>query len=148
MRILLGIDHVTTSAQGPKLAMEQAKAFNGSVFAVSCVMFSEQTLEFQTENAKKNLQAVKDLFDREGVACTTELITQSMDPGEALVQFAEAHEIDLVIIGFRSKSRVGKLLLGSTAQYVILNSPCPVLTYHEHEGLKGDVRHRTFFDKY
>jgi nucleotide-binding universal stress UspA family protein len=33
-----------------------------------------------------------------------------------------------VIIGIVKKSKVGKILFGSTAQYLILNAPCPVLT--------------------
>ena len=33
-----------------------------------------------------------------------------------------------IIVGIVQKSKVGKLLFGSTAQYVILNASCPVVT--------------------
>jgi len=49
-------------------------------------------------------------------------------PEEHLVNFAEENEIDEIIVGVRTKSRVGKFILGSTAQYVILKAPCPVVT--------------------
>ena len=35
---------------------------------------------------------------------------------------------DEIIIGLQRKSKVGKLLFGSTAQYIIMNAPCPVVT--------------------
>jgi len=32
------------------------------------------------------------------------------------------------VVGVRRRSKVGKLLIGSTAQHVILNAPCPVVS--------------------
>ncbi len=47
--------------------------------------------------------------------------------GEDLVRFAKDNDIDEIIIGVKRRSKVGKLVFGSTAQYVILKAPCPVL---------------------
>jgi len=33
-----------------------------------------------------------------------------------------------IIVGVRMRSQVGKLLMGSTAQHVIINAPCPGVT--------------------
>jgi len=51
-----------------------------------------------------------------------------LEAGEDLVQLAEEKQIDEIIIGVRRRSKVGKLIFGSTAQYVILNAPCPVVS--------------------
>lgn len=51
-----------------------------------------------------------------------------MEPGEDLVTFAGEHGVEEIIIGVKRRSRVGKLLFGSNAQYVILNADCPVVT--------------------
>lgn len=50
----------------------------------------------------------------------------SDDPGGAIVDFAIEVGADRVFVGGRSRSPVGKALIGSTAQHVLLTAPCPV----------------------
>ena len=45
-----------------------------------------------------------------------------------LIWFAELEKFDEIIVCVRRMSKVGKLLMGSTAQHVVLNSPWPVAT--------------------
>ena len=49
------------------------------------------------------------------------------DPAEAIIDEAERTTPDLVVVGARKRSPVGKFLLGSTTQRVLLDSPVPVL---------------------
>jgi nucleotide-binding universal stress UspA family protein len=49
------------------------------------------------------------------------------DASEEILAVAQERRADLVVIGLRRRSPVGKLLLGSTAQRVLLDAPCPVL---------------------
>ncbi|SLM89418.1 universal stress protein [Brachybacterium nesterenkovii] len=53
------------------------------------------------------------------------------DVGAFLLQVIEAEEAELLVIGLRGKSRIGKLHLGATARRVVLASPCPVLAVKE-----------------
>lgn len=64
----------------------------------------------------------------EGVDSHFQLLADSASaPGSALVGIARELEADLIVIGIRRRSPVGKLVLGSVSQDVILGADCPVL---------------------
>jgi universal stress protein A len=46
----------------------------------------------------------------------------------AIVDYAKAHQIDLIIIGTHGRGGIAHLLLGSVAERVLRVAPCPVLT--------------------
>lgn len=52
---------------------------------------------------------------------------RSEDLAEELLRVAEASEASLIVIGLRRRSPTGKLILGSNAQRILLDSPTPVL---------------------
>lgn len=49
------------------------------------------------------------------------------DPAEDIMEVAEQENATLIVIGLRRRSPVGKLILGSNAQSILLASDCPVL---------------------
>ena len=49
------------------------------------------------------------------------------DPATDLLEVAEQVNADLIVIGLRRRSPVGKLLLGSNAQKILLEAGIPVL---------------------
>jgi nucleotide-binding universal stress UspA family protein len=50
------------------------------------------------------------------------------DVADDLISTAEDVDAELVVIGLRRRSPVGKLILGANAQRVLFDAPCPVLT--------------------
>ena len=50
-----------------------------------------------------------------------------LDPAEELIRVSENSPDAIIVIGLRRRSPVGKLLLGSNAQRVLLDASCPVL---------------------
>lgn len=60
-------------------------------------------------------------------------------PAEDIVAVARDEEAELIVIGLRNRSLVGKLILGSNAQEVLMNAPCPVLTVHSTEFQKKEI---------
>jgi nucleotide-binding universal stress UspA family protein len=62
-----------------------------------------------------------------GVSYEIKAAADPQDSAEELIRTAEATEADFIVIGLRRRSPVGKLLLGSNAQRVLLDAACPVL---------------------
>ena len=52
---------------------------------------------------------------------------QGHTPAEDIVNCARDSEAELIIIGLRHRTKTGKYLMGSVAQDVLLDAPCPVL---------------------
>ena len=49
------------------------------------------------------------------------------DPSDSVVQVAQRRDARLITLGVRHRSPVAKVLLGSTAQRILLDATCPVL---------------------
>jgi nucleotide-binding universal stress UspA family protein len=62
-----------------------------------------------------------------GMAYEIRTPTDAQDSAEELIRIAETTGADFIVIGLRRRSPVGKLLLGSNAQRVLLDAACPVL---------------------
>ena len=75
-------------------------------------------------------QALRDLDEQLTVAGVDHRVHQSagVDVGDEIVRVAEQNHAELIVIGIRNRSTVGKVLMGSVAQTVIMDAPCPVLT--------------------
>ena len=66
-----------------------------------------------------------------GVGVEVVRIEQGSDPAEALVRAAEEHGASVIVIGLRHRTPVGKLIMGSAAQRILLDARCPVLAVKE-----------------
>ena len=67
------------------------------------------------------------LADVDGLSWKLYTAPEEYDTAEALLDKAEDVGATLLVIGSRKRTRVGKLLLGSTVQRVLLESTIPVL---------------------
>lgn len=67
------------------------------------------------------------LLEESGIPFDLRQTVGRSEPAEAVVDAARETRAVLVVVGIRRRSPVGKLVLGSTAQRVLLDAPCPVL---------------------
>ena len=86
--------------------------------------------EFDREDAiesEAQLDEIRNELDKAGVEHEVRQLVRGLDPAEDLLSVAEELDAELIVIGLRRRSPVGKLILGSNAQRVLLDAACPVL---------------------
>ena len=128
MNIAIGFRKDNVSDSQLKVALAHAKAFKGKVFILTSMKGGENEKMEDIDKADKSMDYAESFFKENGVECEKRLLVRGLNPGEDIVQFAEENQIDEIIVGVVKVSKVGKLLMGSTAQYVILHAPCPVIS--------------------
>ncbi|MFC7212644.1 universal stress protein [Saliphagus sp. GCM10025334] len=73
---------------------------------------------------QETVQAVVDRIDDAGV--DYEVCGAVGEPGDGLVALADELEVDRLVVSGRRRSPTDKVIFGSVAQSVLLESPCPV----------------------
>ena len=129
MNILVGYNGSKESKEALKLAQKHAKELGAKIEIATSIFRIEPMKYYDIQTAEQELEwGVKEVFNGDETPYDTHFLVNAMSIGDQLVEFAERHDIDEIIIGVRKRSNVDKMLFGSTAQHVILNAPCPVVT--------------------
>ncbi|HSI32452.1 MAG: universal stress protein [Phycisphaerae bacterium] len=107
-----------------------------------------------TVGAEENLHAAAELMDdrrRDAVRLLGEMgghipaglrceqVVREGLPAREIVAYAAEAGADLVVVGSRGRGRLGRFLIGSTAEDVLRGAPCPVLTV-AHGPATSDAR--------
>ena len=130
MNILVCLNDSKAAKNAVELSKQHAKAFGADVHIITSF---NQGRDVSEKDADKMLKAdalldkIKQEFIDIGITCTTRLMVNEVSPGENILQYAGDNAIDEIIIGVEMISKVGKVVFGSTAQFVILGATCPVL---------------------
>jgi nucleotide-binding universal stress UspA family protein len=127
MKIVVGYDGSDEAKEALKVAKKHARAFDGKIYVLTSLVGGNWERAEDIEKARYNLEDAIKSIEKDGIPCEEHLLIRGMEPGADIVQFAEDHQADEIIIGVIKKSKVQKFLLGSNAQYVILHSPCMVI---------------------
>ena len=127
MKILVGFKATEDNEPVLEKAMEHAKESGGTVYLLCVLIGSDEDKLDKDEPVKKNIADAQAYFKSNNIPYETKLIFSRMFAGDSIVDYAKEIDADEIIIGVRKKSKVGKLLFGSTAQHVILAAHCPVL---------------------
>jgi nucleotide-binding universal stress UspA family protein len=77
-------------------------------------------------------QSVEERLTASGVDHELTQLVASKDAADQILRLAEDLNADLIVIGLRRRTPVGKLILGSQAQTILLEAECPVLAVKSH----------------
>lgn len=128
MKIMVCYTGSRSSRQALGLAIQHARMLNGKIFLVASMEKGTREEQEEINKIEEAHQSALEKTKKEGIACEAHLLVRGLTPEEDLVQWAEENKMDEIILGIRQRSKVGKLLFGSTAQYIILQAHCPVVT--------------------
>lgn len=107
-------------------AVEEARRRKGRLVVVHSARGGRED-EPAAVGLREALEDLRVRLTAEGVAVTVRDLVRGKDPSDDLIEVAEKENAALIVIGLRRRSPVGKLLLGSNAQEILLHADCPVL---------------------
>jgi nucleotide-binding universal stress UspA family protein len=132
-RILVAVDGSAFSDAAVDQAISLGGICNSQIFVISIVdLYPEQMevapalVEKMSQEARQHLDNAKQKVDQANIPCQT-IVRMGGLPHMFIVQEAKEKAIDLIVMGTHGRSGLKRVLLGSVAQNVIGNSPCPVL---------------------
>jgi len=106
-------------------AVDEARSRGVRLVALNVPRSSEFAQDFVADDAE--LADLDALLAEAGVEHEVRRGTGDEAPADTLLDLVDEVGAELVVIGLRRRSPVGKMLMGSTSQRVLLDAPCPVL---------------------
>ena len=73
------------------------------------------------------LAEVERRLEAEGVRHTVRQLVRGKDAAEEILELEKDQHVRGIVIGVRHRSPVGKLILGSVSQRILLGATCPVI---------------------
>jgi len=126
MKFLVAYNGTKESAAALELAKTHAKIFEAKLVVISSSEGGKGEKLEDINKIKSDLESIQEDLSKVGIECEVEQLARGLTPGEDIVLYAEENDIDQIYVGIRKKSRTSKLILGSTAQFIILKAKCPV----------------------
>ncbi|MEO7448011.1 MAG: universal stress protein [Humibacillus sp.] len=125
MTILVGYIPTPQGEAALAAAITEAKAHGDDILVIN------MSRDDKLVDSRRAAGSVIDRLDADlvesGVPHEVRRIEHGSDPADQLLSVIEQERPRLLVIGIRHRTAVGKLLLGSTAQRLLLDATCPVL---------------------
>jgi nucleotide-binding universal stress UspA family protein len=108
-------------------AVEEVRRRNGRLVVVHSARGGRDEDADTVLEVRDALADLEARLTGQGFDVTVRDLVRGNDPAVDLIEVADKENAALIVIGLRRRSPVGKLLMGSNAQEILLRASCPVL---------------------
>ena len=140
--ILVPTDGSDASELAIEHAIDMARTYDARLHALYVVdtgaystldAGAEMLLDSLEEEGEAAVNRVEERADDAGVSASTEVTAGT--PHRAILDYAEDHDVDLIVMGTHGRTGLDRYLLGSVTERVVRTADVPVLTVRmESEG--------------
>ena len=113
-------------------AIEETRPRDGHLMVVHSLRGPDDEDEYLED--REDIENLEERLAGEGIPFTVREYARGRSAPEDLVAVANEVDADMIVIGLRRRSPVGKFIMGSNAQSVLLHADCPVLAVRTPEG--------------
>jgi nucleotide-binding universal stress UspA family protein len=132
MKIVVGYLQSPEGQAALDRAIEETKLRGGELSVVHSMRGGTRDEAREALRYREELERIEQRLRSEGIAYDVRELVLGHSPSEDLLAFVEQEGADLIVIGIRRRSPVGKLVLGSNAQDILLRAECAVLAVKAH----------------
>ena len=133
MAIVVGFVANPEGRAALRRAAEEARFRSTKLIVINSHKGGSQLGQDDAMQHERELTEVRRQLDADGVEHEIRQLVRGKEPAEDLVAVAEEVDADFIVIGLRRRTPVGKLILGSNAQRILLDASCPVLAVKAEE---------------
>ena len=134
--ILVATDFGDTSQEALRFAQRIARAFDATIHLLHVVpspdpFWSGAGVDWNTVQDRWMQDAERHLEELDVDPVSHTRVTRVGEPYIEILDYANQHQIELIVLGTHGRGPVGEMLIGSVADRVIRTAPCPVLTVRQ-----------------
>jgi nucleotide-binding universal stress UspA family protein len=122
-RILLAYVPSATSEAALEFAIQEARRRDASLLVVASESGPDPHKGTQIDDPRPLAERLAET----GLDVELRTVPKRSDPADDILEAIETCDVDLAILGIRRRTPIGKILLGSTSQRVVMESPAPVV---------------------
>jgi nucleotide-binding universal stress UspA family protein len=127
VRIVVGFLRSPEGKAALERALQEGRLRDAEVLIVHSMRGGTRDEEREVLAYREEFEALEARLPTEGVRYRLAEYARGNSPADDLLKAADDLDADLLVIGIRRRSPVGKLVLGSNAQEILLRANCPVL---------------------
>jgi nucleotide-binding universal stress UspA family protein len=142
--ILFATDFSSAANAAAPFAIQLARSYGAKVYGLHVSLFDDYTSAapeawaMMAEAREKQARGNARQLNEQLAGIEHEVLLSEGNIWEVVSEVIKQKEIDLIVLGTRGRTGLGKALLGSVAEQILRQAPCPVLTVGPHVTLQPE----------